>query len=65
MRQGEANIAIRQLTRICGELTSDQIKKARSLSLSQLESLGEALLDFNNLPDLENWFENNPINILN
>ena len=37
-------------------------KTVRSLSLSQLESLGEALLDFNNLSNLENWFMNDPVN---
>jgi len=36
----------------------------QALSLPQLESLGEALLDFNNLSDLENWFINNPVNVL-
>jgi hypothetical protein len=29
----------------------------RSLSLTQLEELGEALLDFSELADLENWLE--------
>lgn len=56
MQQGEANIVIRLLTRRCGNLTPSQVKKVRSLSLSQLESLGEALLDFHNLSDLDNWF---------
>ncbi len=65
MQQGETNMVIRQLTRRCGNPTPNQVKKVRSLSLSQLESLGEALLDFNNLSDLENWFINNPINVLN
>jgi hypothetical protein len=51
---------IRQLTRRFGNLNSNQVKKVRSLSLPQLESLGEALLDFNNLSDLENWLMNNP-----
>jgi predicted transposase/invertase (TIGR01784 family) len=64
MQQGETNMVIRLLTRRCGNLTPNQVKKVRSLSLSQLESLGEALLDFNNLSDLENWFMNNPINVL-
>jgi hypothetical protein len=31
----------------------------RSLSISQLESLGEALLDFQNMSDLENWLQDN------
>ena len=64
-QQGETNMVIRQLTRRCGGLAPNQVKKVRSLSLSQLESLGEALLDFNNLSDLENLFMNNPINVLN
>ncbi len=60
MQQGETNMVIRLLTRRCGNLTPNQLKKVRSLSLPQLESLGEGLLDFNNLSDLENWFMNNP-----
>ncbi|WP_235335071.1 DUF4351 domain-containing protein [Aphanizomenon flos-aquae] len=27
--------------------------------MSQLESLGEALLDFQNMSDLENWLQDN------
>jgi predicted transposase/invertase (TIGR01784 family) len=59
-QQGETNMVIRLLTRRCGNLTPNQLKKVRSLSLPELESLGEGLLDFNNLSDLENWFMNNP-----
>jgi predicted transposase/invertase (TIGR01784 family) len=54
---GEAKMVIRQLTRRCGNLTPSQMQKVRSLSLPELESLGEALLDFQNLADLENWFK--------
>ncbi|WP_139294421.1 DUF4351 domain-containing protein, partial [Microcystis aeruginosa] len=36
--------------------------KIRSLSLEQLENLGEALLDFQSLQDLEQWLENCQIN---
>lgn len=54
---GEANMVIRQLTRRCGNLAPIQMQKVRSLSLPELESLGEALLDFQNLADLENWFK--------
>ncbi len=31
----------------------------RSLTITQLESLGDALLDFNGIADLEVWFETN------
>jgi predicted transposase/invertase (TIGR01784 family) len=54
---GEANMVIRLLIRRCGRLTTPQTKKVRSLALPQLESLGEALLDFKNVADLENWFK--------
>ena len=63
MRQGEANVVSRQLIRRCGNLTSSQIKKVRSLSLDQLEALGDALLDFKHLPDLENWFSSNNLEL--
>ena len=53
---GEAKMGIRQLTRRCGNLSPFQMQKVRSLSLPELESLGEALLDFQNVSDLENWF---------
>jgi hypothetical protein len=42
-----------------GNLTAIQEQKVRSLSISQLESLGEALLDFQNMSDLENWLQDN------
>jgi predicted transposase YdaD len=63
MRQGEANVVSRQLIRLCGKLTSSQIKKVRSLSLAQLDALGDALLDFKHLPDLENWFSSNNLEL--
>jgi predicted transposase YdaD len=55
-KKGEANLVIRQLNRRCGKLTPIQEEKVRSLSIPQLESLGEALLDFTGISDLENWF---------
>ncbi|MBD2281546.1 MAG: DUF2887 domain-containing protein [Dolichospermum sp. DEX189] len=59
LQQGEANLTIRQLKRRCGNLTAIQEQKVRLLSISQLESLGEALLDFQNMSDLENWLQDN------
>ncbi|MTJ41010.1 DUF2887 domain-containing protein [Dolichospermum sp. UHCC 0406] len=59
LQQGEANLTIRQLKRRCGNLTAIQEQKVRSLSISQLESLGEGLLDFQSMSDLENWFQDN------
>ena len=62
-QRGKADMAISQLNRRCGNLTKIQEQKVRSLSLPQLESLGYALLDFQNLSDLENWFKDNSINL--
>ena len=58
-KKGEANLVIRQLNRRCGNISEHLEVKVRSLSISQLESLGEALLDFTGISDLENWFNQN------
>jgi predicted transposase YdaD len=55
---GEVNMVIRQLTRRCGNVSESLQAKVRSLSIPQLESLGEALLDFKGIEDLENWLSN-------
>ncbi|MBL1209503.1 DUF2887 domain-containing protein [Geminocystis sp. GBBB08] len=57
LRQGESELLIRQLNRCCGILSVSLQEKVRSLSIPQLESLAEALLDFQNISDLEKWFE--------
>jgi predicted transposase/invertase (TIGR01784 family) len=55
-REEEArSLIIRQLTRRVGELSQDLRDRIDVLALEDLESLGEALLDFSNLIDLENW----------
>ena len=54
-QEGEITLLVRQLKRRCGELPSEIISQLRSLSLSQLEDLGEAVLDFTSLQDLEAW----------
>jgi predicted transposase/invertase (TIGR01784 family) len=63
VQQGESNMVIRQLTRRCGKLNNEQIKKVRSLSLDQLDALGDALLDFKQLTDLENWFSSSNLEL--
>ncbi|MFM6532967.1 MAG: DUF4351 domain-containing protein, partial [Dolichospermum sp.] len=61
LQQGEANLTIRLLKCRCGNLTPVQEKKVRLLTIAELESLGEALLDFQNMSDLESWFKNNSL----
>jgi len=55
-RQEEAaNLVIRLLIRRCGFLSSSLEIRVRSLLVNQLELLGEALLDFTDIKDLERW----------
>ncbi|MGI0480788.1 DUF4351 domain-containing protein, partial [Geminocystis sp. CENA526] len=58
LQEGEAELLIRLLTRRCGALSDELMAKVRSSSIPELESLGEALLDFQGMDDLENWFQN-------
>ena len=61
--RGETKLLIRQLTRCCGALSDELQAKIQALSIPELESLGEALLDFQGMEDLDNWFQgNNPEN---
>jgi predicted transposase YdaD len=57
--QREVDLVLRQLQRRCGVLSIDDRDLVRSLTIAQLESLGDALLDFNGMADLEVWFEAN------
>jgi len=56
--QGERSLILRQLTRRVGELPELTRSQIASLPLEQLELLGEALLDFTTIADLENWLQN-------
>jgi Domain of unknown function (DUF4351) len=51
----EQSLILRQLSRRVGILSSETRSQVESLSLEQLESLGEALLDFSSASDLELW----------
>jgi Domain of unknown function (DUF4351) len=46
------SLIIRQLTRKLGEINPETIESIHQLTLEQLESLGDALLDFNAIEDL-------------
>jgi predicted transposase YdaD len=56
--KGERSLILRQLTRRVGELPQLWRDRVNSLSLEQLENLGEALLDFQGITDLETWWRN-------
>ena len=55
-RQEEAAaLVIRLLKRRLGQLSDSQVAQIRQLSVPQLESLGEALLDFTVMTDLDDF----------
>jgi len=49
------SLILRQLNRRVGEVPESVRSRVAALSISQLEELGEALLDFTSLADLEVW----------
>ncbi len=55
--QRERSLILRLLTRRVGELPEPVRSRIATLSLEQLEALGEALLDFAGLADLQQWFD--------
>ncbi|MFN6484127.1 MULTISPECIES: DUF4351 domain-containing protein [unclassified Nostoc] len=55
-QEGEQHLIIRLLNRRVGEINESLIERIKGLSIEQLENLGEALLDFSNVADLEAWF---------
>ncbi|MEB3119919.1 MAG: DUF2887 domain-containing protein [Snowella sp.] len=57
-RQEEASSMLqRQLSKRFGKISDRRLENINSLSLEQLEDLGEALLDFNDIADLDNWLQ--------
>ncbi|MCH2244539.1 MAG: DUF4351 domain-containing protein [Crocosphaera sp.] len=55
--EGQKSLLLRLLTRKVGELSSEVRQNIDNLSIEQLENLGEALLDFSSMVDLENWLK--------
>jgi Domain of unknown function (DUF4351) len=57
IEQEARSLILRQLTRRVGDLSTEMRSRVETLPLQQLESLGEALLDFNAIADLETWLQ--------
>jgi hypothetical protein len=57
IEQVEKGIVLRQLTRRFVELPASMRSKIEALSLTQVEALGDALLDFQTIADLEAWLQ--------
>jgi predicted transposase YdaD len=61
-RQEEGvSLVLRQLNRRLGSVSIGMSARVRSLSVSQVEMLGEALLDFTDLADLDGWMRSQNI----
>ena len=56
-QEGECQLIIKQLQRRFGELSAEEKAKIEGLSSSELESLGEALLDFTGRSNLTEWLK--------
>jgi predicted transposase YdaD len=61
MQQGESSLILRQISRRFGAIEPSLELKIKGLSLPDLESLGEALLDFRGMADFQNWLKGNEI----
>jgi hypothetical protein len=57
LQQGEKLLIIRQLNRRIGTMDSSLIQQVQKLPVEQLEELGEALLDFTSVTDLQTWLQ--------
>ena len=55
--EGEKNLLLRQLSKRFGKLGDVYITSINSLTIAQLEDLGEALIDFGDINDLEQWLK--------
>ncbi|MBD1832757.1 DUF4351 domain-containing protein [Cyanobacteria bacterium FACHB-472] len=61
-KQEEAlRMVMRSLTRLCGTLDSNLQRRIETLSVTQLEDLNEALLDFADATDLEDWLQEHQV----
>jgi predicted transposase YdaD len=56
-QEGEVQLVLRLLTRRLGGLDDTLEQRIRQLSVEQLETLAEELLDFSRVEELESWLE--------
>ena len=57
IQQGQTALLLRQLTLKLGSLSQDLRSQIQQLPSTQLESLAEAILDFDRIGDLEAWLQ--------
>jgi len=59
-RLAEAEVLLRQLHRRVGAISPDRWERVLSLSFERLEGLGDALLGFSSLSELDAWLDAPP-----
>jgi predicted transposase YdaD len=57
--EGEQALVLKLLTRKLGKINPQLRSRISNLKIEQVESLGEALLDFTSIADLEVWLSQN------
>ncbi|NEQ70834.1 MAG: DUF4351 domain-containing protein [Symploca sp. SIO2D2] len=57
LRKGEINMVLKQLNHRVGFLEPNLQAQIETLSLSDVEELGKALLDFSDVADLVAWLQ--------
>ncbi len=57
--KGSVTVLLKQLTKLCGPLPERVEQHVHGLPIEQLAALGEALLDFRSLADLQSWLDVN------
>ena len=60
-QEGEVEILLRLLNRRCRQLPIAQQAQIKSLPITDIENLAEALLDFKGMDDLEIWLRENVV----
>jgi predicted transposase YdaD len=55
--EGARSLILRLLTRKVGTVSDHEIDRIQALSIDQLETLGEALLNFGSIEDLTAWLD--------
>jgi predicted transposase YdaD len=58
-QEGKQGLILKLLSRRCGELSPQVRERIESMNSTQLEALGEALLDFTGIDDFNNWLQEN------
>jgi hypothetical protein len=57
--EGSTSVLLNQLAKLCGPLPEEVQQRIRCLPFERLSALGEALLDFRSLSDLQAWLSAN------